>query len=118
FRPLDEARLRGPCDLLRGVELGEEGATVALDRAAGVTEPLPELVGDRLRKTGARLLVLLPGFEERVELGRRLLPLDRFGVACGERLDLLDERGAVRDGRLDRLAGLLCLRLARLCELP
>jgi hypothetical protein len=55
--------------------------------------------------------VVLPLIEQRTELGGRLLPLHLLRIACGESLDLLDDRGALGDRGID--GGALRGRLLR-----
>src|SRR5690606_37877671 len=64
-------------------------------------ESLPERLRRVLRKARTVLLVVLPLVEQRAELGGRLLPLDLLRVAGREGLDLLDDRGALRDRGID-----------------
>ncbi len=91
------------------VEARVELTAVLVEGGPRIAESLPQLLAGGLGQTGAGCLVGLPLLEEGRHLGARLLPLDRLRVACGDRLDALDECGALGDGGVD--GGALGLRL-------
>src|SRR5690606_33325105 len=84
------------------LELGEEVPAVAVEGRARGREPLPQRVLDLAVDPRAGLLGGLPAVEQGAQRLPGLLPLGLLGVARGDRLGLLDDRGARDDGFLLR----------------
>src|SRR5690606_9524031 len=84
-------RLRGVVALL---EVGEEVPALAVERGAGVAEPLPEGLLRRAVDARAGALRLLPALEEGSQLLARGAPLHLARVGRGDLLRCLDDRGA------------------------
>src|SRR5690606_24254039 len=90
----DERSLGGLRSGILLLELGEEVATLAVERGPRVREALPERLLRRAVETRSGPLGGLPRVEEDAQLFTGRLPLDLGGVRAGEAFGCLDDRGA------------------------